>query len=184
MMKRTRPISPVVSTSMPARSWSSSAICVASSRSSSTSTRPRRPAPIASRASHTQPGKPWLPTTEVGRRGVMSGSIVAAMADVLAHGAHLVGSVPLASAETVFETVAEQLGDRLRRLPDGETGPRSDWIVWQLPVFTSQPQLEVVPPGPNSWRPLPRVRLADGAAAERVRFEALGYAEAALASYR
>jgi ubiquinone/menaquinone biosynthesis C-methylase UbiE len=114
----------------------------------------------------------------------MSGSIVAAMADVLAHGAHLVGSVPLASAETVFETVAEQLGDRLRRLPDGETGPRSDWIVWQLPVFTSQPQLEVVPPGPNSWRPLPRVRLADGAAAERVRFEALGYAEAALASYR
>jgi hypothetical protein len=66
----------------------------------------------------------------------MSGSIVAAMADVLAHGAHLVGSVPLASAETVFETVAEQLGDRLRRLPDGETGPRSDWIVWQLPVFT------------------------------------------------
>src|SRR5438128_7603009 len=101
-----------------------------------------------------------------------------------AHGAHLVGSVPLASAETVFETVAAQLGDRLRRIPDGETGPRSDWIVWQLPVFTSQPQLEVVPPGPNSWRPLPRVRLADGAVAERVKFEALGYADAALASYR
>src|ERR671935_158062 len=30
-----------------------------------------------------------------------------------AHGAHLVGSVPLASAETVFETVAAQLGDRV-----------------------------------------------------------------------
>src|SRR5215510_9997339 len=99
-------------------------------------------------------------------------------------GVHLVGSVPLASAEVVFGTVAGEIGDRLRRIPDGETGPRSDWIVWQLPVFTSQPQLEVVPPGPNSWRPLPRVRLAEGAAAERVRFEALGYAEAALASYR
>ena len=101
-----------------------------------------------------------------------------------AHGAHLVGSVPLASAETVFETVAAQLGDRVRRIPDGETGPRSDWIVWQLPVFTSQSQLEIVPPGANSWRPLPRVRLADGAPAERVRFEALGYADAALASHR
>jgi len=102
----------------------------------------------------------------------------------MAHGAHLVGSVPLASAETVFETVGAQLGDRLRRIPDGETGPRSDWIVWQLPVFTSQPLLEIVPPAPNSWRPLPRVRLADGAPAGDVRFEALGYADAALASYR
>ena len=64
----------------------------------------------------------------------------------LAHGACLVGSVPLASAELVFRTVAAEIGDRLRRIPDGETGPRSDWIVWQLPVFTSHPQLEVVPP--------------------------------------
>ena len=103
---------------------------------------------------------------------------------MLARGVHLVGSVPLASAETVFETVAARLGDRLRRIPDGETGPRSDWIVWQLPVFTSQPRLDVVPPGPDSWRPLPRVRLQDGAPADRVRFEALGYADAALASYR
>jgi ubiquinone/menaquinone biosynthesis C-methylase UbiE len=101
-----------------------------------------------------------------------------------AHGAHLVGSVPLASAEAVFTALARELGDRLRRLPDGETGPRSDWIVWQLPVFTSQPRLEVVPPAPDGWRPLPRVRLEDGARAEDVRFEALGYADAALASYR
>jgi ubiquinone/menaquinone biosynthesis C-methylase UbiE len=105
-------------------------------------------------------------------------------AEVTARGAHLVGSVPLASAEVVFATVAAVLGDRLRRIPDGETGPRSDWIVWQLPVFTSRPELEIVPPGPNSWRPLPRVRLEDGARADRVRFEALGYADAALASYR
>jgi ubiquinone/menaquinone biosynthesis C-methylase UbiE len=101
-----------------------------------------------------------------------------------AHGVHLVGSVPLANAEAVFRTAAAELGDRLRRLPDGETGPRSDWIVWQLPIFTSQPELEIVPPAPDSWRPLPRVRLADGGQTERVRFEALGYAEAAIASYR
>ncbi len=101
-----------------------------------------------------------------------------------AHGAHLVGSVPLASAEAVFTAVAAAIGDRLRRIPDGETGPRSDWIVWQLPVFTSQPGLEVVPPGPDSWRPLPRVRVEDGTRPESVRFGPLGYAEAALASYR
>jgi ubiquinone/menaquinone biosynthesis C-methylase UbiE len=101
-----------------------------------------------------------------------------------ARGAHLVGSVPLASAETVFQTVAGAIGDRLRRIPDGETGPRADWIVWQLPVFTAQPALEVVPPAPDSWRPLPRVRLEDGARVERVRFEALGYADAAVTSYR
>jgi len=103
---------------------------------------------------------------------------------VIARGVHLVGSVPLASAEAVFTTVAAALDERLRRIPDGETGPRSDWIVWQLPVFTSQPRLEVVPPAPNGWRPLPRVRLEDGARADDVRFEALGYAEAAIASYR
>ena len=102
----------------------------------------------------------------------------------LARGVHLVGSVPLASTELVFRTVAGAIGDRLRRIPDGETGPRSDWIVWQLPIFTSQVELEVVPPAPESWRPLPRVRLGDGARTENVRFEALGYADAAIASYR
>ncbi len=92
--------------------------------------------------------------------------------------------MPLASTEVVFRTVAAEIGDRLRRIPDGETGPRSDWIVWQLPIFTSHPALDVVPPAPESWRPLPRVRLTDESAAERVRFEALGYADAAVASYR
>ena len=101
-----------------------------------------------------------------------------------ARGVHLVGSVPLASTEVVLRTVAAEIGDRLRRIPDGETGPRSDWIVWQLPIFTAQPALEVVPPALGSWRPLPRVRLADEQHPERVRFDTLGYADAAIASYR
>ena len=49
-------------------------------------------------------------------------------------GMHLVGSLPLWSAEETFRTVSEVAGMRLRRIPDGETGPRSDWIVWQYPV--------------------------------------------------
>src|SRR5437867_246591 len=107
-----------------------------------------------------------------------------AVAQPVASGVHLVGSVPRAGPEAVFRAIAAEIGDRVRRIPDGETGPRSDWIVWQLPVFTTQRQLEVVPPGPDSWRPLPRVRLADGARPESVTFGALGYADAAISSYR
>ena len=105
-------------------------------------------------------------------------------AQLVASGAHLVGSVPLASSEAVFRTITAEIGDRVRRIPDGETGPRSDWIVWQLPVFTTPRHLEVVPPGPDSWRPLPRVRVADGTRPEGVTFGSLGYADAALSSYR
>jgi hypothetical protein len=75
--------------------------------------------------------------------------------DYLPAGVHLVGSVPLASADAVFRTVAAAVGDRLRRMPDGETGPRSDWILWQYPVFSSRPQFEVGPPSEDSYRTLP-----------------------------
>jgi SAM-dependent methyltransferase len=99
-------------------------------------------------------------------------------------GVHLVGSVPLASAGEVFRSVAGALSDHVRRIPDGETGPRSDWIVWQYPVLSSRPQFEVVPPAPDHYRALPRLRVRDGEAAEAIRFEALGYAQAAISSYR
>src|SRR5687768_14157550 len=69
--------------------------------------------------------------------------------------AHLVGSVPLGSAEDVFRTLSAELGDRLRRLPDGETGPRADWIVWQYPVLSSREQFEVAPPAAQFYRALP-----------------------------
>jgi ubiquinone/menaquinone biosynthesis C-methylase UbiE len=103
---------------------------------------------------------------------------------VVPRGVHLVGSVPLASPDEVFRTVAAGLGDRLRRVPDGETGPRSDWIVWQYPVLSAQPQFEVGPPGPGHYRALPRLRLRPDERAESIRLENLGYAEAAIASYR
>lgn len=99
-------------------------------------------------------------------------------------GVHLVGSVPLGSAEEVFRLASQALGDRLRRIPDGETGPRADWILWQYPVFSSRPQFEVGPPGPASYRTLPQLRLRAGAHAEDVSFDELGFAASALASYR
>ena len=99
-------------------------------------------------------------------------------------GVHLVGSVPLGSAEEVFRTVAEALGDRVRRIPDGETGARSDWIVWQYPLFSSRPQFEIGPPGVSSYRALPQLRLRTGEDASGMAFEELGYASAAMDSYR
>src|SRR6516162_2384466 len=54
----------------------------------------------------------------------------------MARGVHLVGSVPMADAEEVFGKVSDALGNRLKRLPDGETGARRDWITWLEPVFS------------------------------------------------
>ena len=98
-------------------------------------------------------------------------------------GVHLVGSVPLGSAEEVFRSVAGAIGDRLRRLPDGETGARSDWIVWQYPLFSSRPQFEMGRPGESSYRALPQLRLRSGVDTSALAFEELGYASAAIASY-
>ena len=57
----------------------------------------------------------------------------------MARNIHLVGSVPLANAAAVFETVSAALGPRIKRLPDGETGERGDWITWLEPAFANNP---------------------------------------------
>ena len=49
----------------------------------------------------------------------------------------LVGSVPLESSSAVFEAVGTKLGKLVKRVPDGETGTRKDWILWQADVFKS-----------------------------------------------
>ena len=101
-------------------------------------------------------------------------------------GAHLVGSVPLADAEAVFRTAGALLGDRLRRIPDGETGVRTNWIGWQFAVFQVHPELELVPPDPENARfygPRPSFRLRPGAGAAGFAFGPLGYAAAARESW-
>jgi ubiquinone/menaquinone biosynthesis C-methylase UbiE len=113
---------------------------------------------------------------------VASPAATSTVSGYLPLGAHLVGSVPLGSSDEVFQMLSEQLGDRIRRFPDGETGPRADWIVWQYPVLSSRPQFEVAPPAPGSYRALPRLRLRSGGDAE-LSFGSLGYAGAASASY-
>src|SRR5262249_48570285 len=55
---------------------------------------------------------------------------------------YLVGSVPMANAREVFAKVSAALGTRIKRLPDGETGERSDWISWLEPVFSDHPAFQ------------------------------------------
>ena len=98
-------------------------------------------------------------------------------------GAHLVGSVPLGNAEDVFRSASGALGGRLRRIPDGETGVRGNWISWQIAFLERSPQVEVIPRDPNAYAPLPSARLKPGVSAGDVSFENLGYADAAIESY-
>lgn len=97
-------------------------------------------------------------------------------------GALLVGSVPLANSAEVIRTVSEQLGTHLKRIPDGETGARTNWTAWQLDVFAAVPGLEseMVDMG---YLKRPKFRLKPGVKAEDVTFGLLGYAKAAIASY-
>ncbi|HET8628711.1 MAG TPA: hypothetical protein VFL91_14920 [Thermomicrobiales bacterium] len=96
-------------------------------------------------------------------------------------GAHLVGSVPLADAEEVFRTVSTILGGHLRRIPDGETGVRTNWIGWQVRAMADNPALEPEA-SPDAYSALRRFRLRAGADPAAITFGPLGYADAARAS--
>ena len=98
-------------------------------------------------------------------------------------GAHLNGSVPLGNSETVFRTVSSTLGDRLRRIPDGETGVRTNWIGFQSDAFAATEKFDRVPPDPKSYAPLPFFIPRAGVDPGQIRFGRLGYADAAKASY-
>jgi hypothetical protein len=95
----------------------------------------------------------------------------------------LVGSFAAPSAEAVFLTVAKALGERVRRIPDGETGDRSQWIRWQAFAFRDNPSFMLEPELKGTDYQTDFYRLKPGVRAEDVRFGSLGYAENANASY-
>lgn len=106
-------------------------------------------------------------------------------------GALLIGSVALPDAETVFRTVALQLGAHLKRMPDGETGERGRWIWWQRQMLLNHPDMELdssaKPLRLTQWdgtlvRETELVRFRPGIDPLRTVFET-GYAPAAVSSY-
>jgi hypothetical protein len=99
---------------------------------------------------------------------------------------YLVGSVPLANAQAVFETVSAVLGPHLFTLPDGETGERLDWITWLEPVFAANPAFALsdevfrLHSGVTGRR---RYGLKPGVAPGDVSFDNLFYADIARRSF-
>jgi hypothetical protein len=98
---------------------------------------------------------------------------------------HLVGSVPLANSEAVFRATAQILGPRIKRMPDGETGARGDWVQWLSHLLRSHPQFDL--PGAIDYSAARDVRnyyrVKPGIDPTSVRFGELGYAEHARKSY-
>jgi hypothetical protein len=108
-------------------------------------------------------------------------------ADVL-----LVGSVPLSSPEEVMRACGSGLGDVVMGIPDGETGDRTLWVVYQAyRVFHEHPQLEtlrrpVAVEGEEQWMPAGVEDLWSfgiRADAGELRFDDLKYASVAEVSY-
>jgi hypothetical protein len=104
---------------------------------------------------------------------------------------HLIGSIPLPDAESVFRTVSAAVGRYLVRLPDGETGIRKTWIRFLQGVLAENAALEVasdVPPFKFvQWdgkliREIPRLRIRPGATPDAASFKT-GYADMAIESW-
>lgn len=105
----------------------------------------------------------------------------------------LVGSVPLHDNREVLETGGRVVGDLVGSLPDGETGDRSVWVIFQAyRIFDEHSQLETLQrprpvDGQEQWIPkglddLWLFKVRDDA--DEVHFDNLGYADAAVESYQ
>jgi hypothetical protein len=97
----------------------------------------------------------------------------------------LVGSVPLGTVTEVFEAAAAHLGDLVKRMPDGEVGPRLEWIAWQKNTMSRTQGIEVggsreIQGGAVRYT---QYRVQAGLGVQQVKFGRLGYADAAKASY-
>ena len=100
------------------------------------------------------------------------------------NGVHLVGSLPLENENEAFAVVGPALGTHLKRLPDGETGDRNEWVQFQLNVLGQREEFEVIENPMQGQGDLPpTLRLRDGMAADSVDFGDLGYERTALESF-
>ncbi|KAF2172512.1 hypothetical protein M409DRAFT_63175 [Zasmidium cellare ATCC 36951] len=58
-------------------------------------------------------------------------------------GVHLIGSIQAPDAESAMRRVCTGLPGRLKRVPDGETGSRNYFTLWQYYLFKVAPQMMV-----------------------------------------
>lgn len=96
---------------------------------------------------------------------------------------HLVGSIPLESADDVFKLISAKLRSCCHRIPDGETGDRRNWIGWQLGVFERQEALVQQREKDRDYQLHPPFAFAPGKGAKDLDFKDLGFARNALNSF-
>lgn len=102
-------------------------------------------------------------------------------------GVHFNGGVNLADGETVMREIAGRVPHGVRRIPDGETGDRQQWIFFQFEKFIGTPGLEQAAARDEpaeGYEQMPKVRLAKGVGPEKVSWPNLGYADAYRESFQ
>jgi hypothetical protein len=100
---------------------------------------------------------------------------------------HFNGSVNLADTESVMREILSRVPSGLRRVPDGETGDRGNWIFFQMQKFLESSSLVPATPldaAAGDYGQLPQMRLADGVGPAEMTWPDLGYADAYLGSYQ
>lgn len=94
---------------------------------------------------------------------------------------HFMGSVCLSDQRTVTKRLCGALPSRLRRISDGETGKRCNFIIFQLDVFDKSPFVKApFPPGSSSKPP----DILSGPDAPPVKLLPVEYDDYAIAGYR
>lgn len=103
----------------------------------------------------------------------------------IAKGCHLVGSVPLPDAESVFRQCMAVCPDRLKRVPDGETGNRQMFTTFQAQVFGAYPPMlnEFIHNAPINDRQFTPEQIEEGIEVLKNAGIQTGYDDAALESY-
>ncbi len=77
--------------------------------------------------------------------------------------AHLVGSIPAATAADAMRLAVERLGPELDYLPDGETGERRNWVISMIESFREHPDLVLAKQGDwSDYDKTPRFALRPG----------------------
>jgi hypothetical protein len=98
---------------------------------------------------------------------------------------HFNGSVNLSDAQSVMREIGTRIPAGLRRITDGETGNRSDWIFFQIEKFAAMREFEAAAQsGDNGgYSEIPQLKLAAGISAKEVVWPKIGYADAYAESY-
>jgi hypothetical protein len=97
-----------------------------------------------------------------------------------ATGVHFNGSVNLADAETVMREITSRIPAGVRRMTEGETGDRGNWVFFQRQKFAAMPEFEEapVPETGGDYERLPVLQLASGVSPDDVSWPDIGYAAA------